>query len=267
MTDLLISYHECLELLGITSQDGEDFDGFCIRPSGVTLLDLDRYGVTLTPKEAEALHAMTPGEFCATLRAQLDRATSEERTAIRMFLAHPRIRSLVAPHHDLLLTHPDGHQRELRQDHSQAKLTPEQEKMILRQYVPLDAPFFAFPVPWAVFKRFVDCAGWNGYLDATKAVDWLLTQGYERQHPEPVVSLKEKANPHRIKEEANLYRIIGALLALLVGKTPLGKPNSSFRTQTAVKGWVVDHYPKMQGVSPRHLDSVFAEANRALKDD
>jgi hypothetical protein len=36
MPDLLISYSECLELLGITSQEGEDFDGFSIRPSGVT---------------------------------------------------------------------------------------------------------------------------------------------------------------------------------------------------------------------------------------
>jgi hypothetical protein len=108
-----------------------------------------------------------------------------------MFLAHPRIGTPVAAYRALLLTHPDRDRKALRKDRSEEKLTPEQERVILSQAVPLEAAFFDFPVSWAVFKRFLNYAGWTGYVDATKAVDWLLAKGLQPQ-VEPELPAKSR---------------------------------------------------------------------------
>lgn len=56
MSDLLISYNDCLRFLGIDSETAKDFEGtLCILPSGITRIDPTRAGVPLLPAEIDAL--------------------------------------------------------------------------------------------------------------------------------------------------------------------------------------------------------------------
>ncbi len=63
MTELLVSYSDCLRFLGIDSKTAKDFEGtLCILPAGISLIDPARDGDSvLFPAEVEA-HCLTgPG--------------------------------------------------------------------------------------------------------------------------------------------------------------------------------------------------------------
>ena len=79
----------------------------------------------------------------------------------------------------------------------------------------------------------------------------------------PRTSAIGSTQPSRRSEQANL-NIIGALLKLLLGKSPSGRPYSSFKTQAAVISSILAHYPKRLGISERTLENKFAAARRSL---
>lgn len=58
--------------------------------------------------------------------------------------------------------------------------------------------------------------------------------------------------------------IIGAMLAVMLGKSPAGKPNSVFNNQSAVIDQLLAHYDGKPGISRRNLETKFAEAKRSL---
>lgn len=66
------------------------------------------------------------------------------------------------------------------------------------------------------------------------------------------------------RAEATYLTIIGALLELVLGKTPAGKPQSVFESQAAVIDALIARNPNAPGISKTTLEAKFAEAKRRL---
>jgi hypothetical protein len=78
-----------------------------------------------------------------------------------------------------------------------------------------------------------------------------------------------KANPQQPskigeKAEATYLNIIGGLIGLMLGKTPAGKTQSVFDTQTAIVDALTATYSGKQGISKRTLEEKFAAAKRSI---
>jgi len=67
------------------------------------------------------------------------------------------------------------------------------------------------------------------------------------------------------RSEVTYQNIIGALVNLLLGHSPAGKPLSVFKNQAAIVDAVLARYGDVPGLSKRTLDEKFAAANRSLK--
>lgn len=74
----------------------------------------------------------------------------------------------------------------------------------------------------------------------------------------------EKANAPGERAETTYLNIIGALLGLMLGGSPAGKPYSSFDSQAAVISALLGNYPGKTGLAARTLEEKFAEAKRSL---
>jgi hypothetical protein len=66
------------------------------------------------------------------------------------------------------------------------------------------------------------------------------------------------------RAETTYQNIVGALLGLLLGQSPSGKPNSVFKSQSAVIDAIEAHYPEKGGLKKRTLEEKFAEARRSI---
>lgn len=66
------------------------------------------------------------------------------------------------------------------------------------------------------------------------------------------------------REEATLLNITGALLSLLLGKTPAGKSQSVFKDQAAVIDALLASHEGKAGIAKRTLEEKFAQAKRNL---
>lgn len=66
------------------------------------------------------------------------------------------------------------------------------------------------------------------------------------------------------RAETTYLNIIGAMLDLLLGRSPSGTPYSSFRTQDAVVSALVAHHGGVMGIAERTLHGKFAAARRQL---
>ncbi len=67
------------------------------------------------------------------------------------------------------------------------------------------------------------------------------------------------------RKQGAYLNIIGALLGLLLGKSPGGKPYSQFETQQAVIDAIHGNYGEQGGLSKRNLEDKFAQAKRNLE--
>lgn len=70
--------------------------------------------------------------------------------------------------------------------------------------------------------------------------------------------------PLDTRSETTYLTIIGALLALVLGKTPAGKPQSVFNSQAAIIDALLAHHANVPGISKTTLEVKFAEARRRL---
>lgn len=70
--------------------------------------------------------------------------------------------------------------------------------------------------------------------------------------------------PLQPRAEATYLNIIGALLELVLGKTPAGKPQSLFETQAAIIDALLAHHADKPGISKTTLEAKFADARRRL---
>lgn len=76
----------------------------------------------------------------------------------------------------------------------------------------------------------------------------------------------DKANAPGGRSEKTYLNIIGGLVALMLGKSPAGKPQSSFENQGAIISAMLGHYGHIKGMGDSNLEKIMAEANRTLKD-
>jgi len=82
-----------------------------------------------------------------------------------------------------------------------------------------------------------------------------------------LVSLRareEKMNAPGERAEMTYLNIIGAMLALMLGKSPAGKPQSVFDSQAAIIAALLGHHEGKHGISARTLEDKFAAAKRSL---
>ena len=66
------------------------------------------------------------------------------------------------------------------------------------------------------------------------------------------------------RAETTYLNIIGALLDLMLGKSPSGKPYSEFRSQEAIIDALLAHHKGKPGIAERTLAEKFAAAKRSL---
>jgi hypothetical protein len=66
------------------------------------------------------------------------------------------------------------------------------------------------------------------------------------------------------RAQTTYLNIIGAMVAVVLGKSPAGKPNSVFNSQSAVIDQVLAHYEGKPGISRRSLEEKFAEGKKSL---
>ncbi len=77
-------------------------------------------------------------------------------------------------------------------------------------------------------------------------------------------AMVDKMNTPGDRAETTYLNIIGALLALMLGKSPAGKPQSVFDNQAAIISAMLGHYQSTPGIAARTLEEKFAAAKRSL---
>ncbi|MFK0270487.1 hypothetical protein [Pseudomonas asiatica] len=83
-----------------------------------------------------------------------------------------------------------------------------------------------------------------------------------QDHPANMPESKGNLGPMPENAPLLLYVIVGALLALMLGKTEKGQPRSIFDNQAAIVDAITTLFPDVPGLSKRTLDRKFAEARR-----
>ena len=66
------------------------------------------------------------------------------------------------------------------------------------------------------------------------------------------------------RSETTYLRVIGALVSLMLGHSPSGKPFSVFNSQAAIVSALLAHNENVPGITKRTLDEKFAAAKRSL---
>lgn len=94
-------------------------------------------------------------------------------------------------------------------------------------------------------------------------LDELQAVGLEREGLQALI--KSHDTPSNRSELVYLH-IVGALLKLLLGHSPSGKPHSVFRSQSAIVSALTAHHENVAGITKRTLDEKFAAAKRSLSD-
>lgn len=77
-------------------------------------------------------------------------------------------------------------------------------------------------------------------------------------------AMVEKMNAPGERAETTYLNIIGAMLALMLGKSPAEKPQSVYDNQAAIIAALLGHYEGKPGISARTLEEKFAGAKRSL---
>ncbi|WP_047526619.1 hypothetical protein [Pseudomonas sp. 11/12A] len=67
------------------------------------------------------------------------------------------------------------------------------------------------------------------------------------------------------RAEATYLHIIGAMLTLMLGRSPSGTPYSSFNSQEAIASALIAHHGHLMGITERTLQAKFAQARRKLQ--
>lgn len=67
------------------------------------------------------------------------------------------------------------------------------------------------------------------------------------------------------RAESTYLHVIGAMLEVMLGRTPSGAPYSRFTSQESVISALVAHHGSLMGVTERTLQSKFAQARRKLR--
>jgi len=103
-----------------------------------------------------------------------------------------------------------------------------------------------------------------------KAEEWAKTIIAEKNallgERDSLRAMVDKANAPGGRSEKTYLNIIGGLLALMLGKSPSGKSQSSFENQGAVISAMLAHYGHIKGMGDSNLEKIMADANKTLKE-
>ncbi|MBO9327987.1 hypothetical protein GHR37_02470 [Achromobacter xylosoxidans] len=102
------------------------------------------------------------------------------------------------------------------------------------------------------------CTSYKHSLEELQRAHDTLRREHTRlsaQHPDSELSSRA---------ETAYLNIIGAMLKLMLGQSPSGKPYSQFRSQEAIISALTAHHSTLMGVAERTLQVKFAQANRRL---
>jgi hypothetical protein len=77
-------------------------------------------------------------------------------------------------------------------------------------------------------------------------------------------AMVEKMSAPGERAETTYLNIIGAMLALMLGKSPAGNPQSVFDNQAAIIAALLGHHEGKPGIAARTLEEKFAAAKRSL---
>jgi len=103
-----------------------------------------------------------------------------------------------------------------------------------------------------------------------KAEEWAKTIIAEKSallgERDSLRAMVDKANAPGGRSEKTYLNIIGAMLALMLGKSPAGKPQSVFDNQAAIISAMLGHYRHIKGMGDSNLEKIMADANKTLKD-
>lgn len=140
---------------------------------------------------------------------------------------------------------------------------------------PEEKPEFLFPKT----IDHLECVSLNAYL-ALQAERDFYAREFEKMHQafdsiaEEMASCKQQerelaaeldaAGPASETSASVYYAIIGALLAVMVGKSSSGQVQSIYANQTAVVQAILARFPGLHGLSKHTLDRKFALARRHL---
>ena len=96
---------------------------------------------------------------------------------------------------------------------------------------------------------------------------YVLAADVERIRSKDELPVSAPMQPERAvgpRAETTYQNIIGGLLALMLGKTPAGKPQSVFDSQATIIDALLANFPEKSGIAQRTLEQTFAEAKRSL---
>lgn len=85
-----------------------------------------------------------------------------------------------------------------------------------------------------------------------------------KRHENELTAQLDAAEPAPEASASVHYTIIGALLAITVGKSKSGQVQSIYKNQTAVVQAILSQFPGLHGLSKHTLDRKFALARRHL---
>lgn len=92
-----------------------------------------------------------------------------------------------------------------------------------------------------------------------------LHQLKEQQKKQGSPNLTGVLYPLSDRAETTYLNIIGAMLTLMLGRTPSGLPYSSFNSQDAIISALIAHHDNLMGITERTLQAKFAQARRKVQ--
>lgn len=97
-----------------------------------------------------------------------------------------------------------------------------------------------------------------------KAADTIREMDAMRGERDSLRAMVDKANAPGERAETTYLNIIGAMLALMLGKSPNGQAYSVLDNQSAIIAALLGHHEGKPGISARTLEEKFAAAKRSL---
>lgn len=98
------------------------------------------------------------------------------------------------------------------------------------------------------------------------AADTIREMDAMRGERDSLRAMVEKANAPGGRSEKTYLNIIGGLLALMLGKSPVTKAQSTLANQDAVISMMLGYYGHIKGMGDSNLEKIMADANKTLKD-
>jgi hypothetical protein len=86
-------------------------------------------------------------------------------------------------------------------------------------------------------------------------------QEFQTLRDQYIASLKASEATISTLAETTYLHIVGALLSLMLGRTPFGQPYSQFKTEEAIVTALISHCGELTGITERTLHSKFAAAS------